>query len=87
MMRKRRTEITIETERVVVVRRRLTVGAWCRSCDRQVAMVTVDEAARMAGVSSRTIYRWVEADQLHFNETAEGQLLICTDSLPTVGPG
>jgi excisionase family DNA binding protein len=87
MMRKRRTEITIETERVVIVRRRLTVRVWCRSCDRQVTMVTVDEAARMAGVSSRTIYRWVEADQLHFNETAEGRLLICTDSLLTVGSG
>ena len=87
MMRKRRTEITIETERVLIVRRQIAIRAWCRSCDRQVAMVTVDEAARMAGVSSRTIYRWVEADRLHFTETTDGRLLICADSFPTIGPG
>ena len=44
-------------------------------------MVTADEAAGLAGVSSRTIYRRVEAESLHFMETNEGRLLICTNSL------
>ena len=79
---KKRTEITIETERVIVIRhRRLPVRAWCQSCGEQVVMVTVDEAARAARVSARTLYRWVEAEKLHFVETAEGGLLICYESL------
>lgn len=87
MKTKKRTEITIETERVVVIRRRRSsVRAWCQSCGGEVVMVTVDEAARIACVSSRTIYRWVEDEKLHFIETADGGLLICHESIPPIGP-
>jgi excisionase family DNA binding protein len=44
-------------------------------------MITADEAAELSGVSPRTIYRRVEATSLHFAETNEGRLLICTNSL------
>jgi len=84
---KKRTKITIETERLVVIsQRKLSARAWCKSCGRQVVMVTVDEAARLARVSSRTVYRWVEDDLLHFAETADGRLLICRASIPPIGP-
>jgi len=81
---KKRTEITIETERVVVIRRRRRVSAraWCQSCGGQVLMVTVDEAAQLACVSVRTLYRWVENEKLHFTEIADGELLICLNSIP-----
>lgn len=82
MSTKKRTEITIETERVVVLsRRRQLVKAWCQACGRQVVMVTVDEAARFAYVSARTIYRWVEDEKLHFTETSDGGLLVCYESI------
>lgn len=45
-------------------------------------MVKVDEAAILAHVSSRSIYRWVETERVHFAETPEGLLLICLNSLP-----
>jgi hypothetical protein len=44
-------------------------------------MVTVDEAAAIAGVTSRTMFRWTDAEKLHFSETAEGVLMICFNSL------
>ena len=44
-------------------------------------MGTPDEAAILAHVSSRTIYRWVEAETIHFAETPDGLLLICLNSL------
>jgi predicted site-specific integrase-resolvase len=46
-------------------------------------MLTPEEAAALAQVSSRTIYRRVEAGELHFAETPEEPLLICLDSLTT----
>lgn len=79
---KNRTEITIETERLIVTRRSRQLRAWCRSCVGQTVWVTVDEAAVIARVSSRTVYRWVEDQKLHFNETTEVGLLICLDSIP-----
>jgi excisionase family DNA binding protein len=48
-------------------------------------MVTVDDAATIAGVSARTIYRWTDAEKLHFTETSEGRLLICRESLMPLG--
>ena len=82
MRTRKRTEITIETERIVVIsRRKLSALAWCPKCCRRVRMVTVEEAATIAAVSSRTVYRWVEASQLHFAEMQDGRLLVCSTSL------
>jgi excisionase family DNA binding protein len=82
MRRKRRTEITIETERVVVIRQRRGVGqGWCDDCAQPVTMVTAEEAAAVAGVTRRTIYRWVEAEKVHFTETSDGSPLICLNSI------
>jgi excisionase family DNA binding protein len=82
MRRKRRTETRVEIERVVVIRQRRGVGqAWCADCAQPVTMVTAEEAAAVAGVTRRTIYRWVEAEKIHFTETPDGALLVCLNSI------
>ena len=80
---KRRIEINIQMERLVIVRSRRSTNmvAWCDGCARLTRMLTVDEAATVARTTSRDIYRRVEADQLHFMETPEGSLFICLNSL------
>ncbi len=77
---KTRTEITVETERWVVVQkhRRTT---WCSTCSRDVEMLSIDDAAIFARVNSRTIFRWAEAGVVHSTETPEGLLVICPHSL------
>jgi hypothetical protein len=82
MKTNRRTEITVETHRLLVMRRRSgSVLARCAECAGAVEMVTPDEGAILANVSSRTIYRWVEAEKIHFTETPDGLLAICLNSL------
>jgi predicted site-specific integrase-resolvase len=44
-------------------------------------MVAPDEAAAIAHVSPRTIYRWSEIGSVHFAETPESLLLVCRESL------
>ena len=71
---KRRTEIAIETRRVVVIsRRRTSAVAWCEACGGRVLMLTTEEAARQAGVTALSLHRRVEAGEVHFTETAEGR--------------
>jgi hypothetical protein len=41
------------------------------------------EAATLARVDTRTIYRWIETAQIHFTET-EGQMLVCLGSLSDI---
>jgi hypothetical protein len=46
-----------------------------------VRMTGPEVAAAWAGVSTRLIYRWLEAAQLHFVEGPEGVLFVCLRSL------
>ena len=79
-----RTEITVETDRWVVVSRRRRT-AWCAGCAREVEMLNIDDAAIFARVNSRTIFRWAESGAVHSSETPEGLLLICPHS-PNLHP-
>lgn len=78
---KRRTEITVETHRVVrITGNNVSATAWCDKCGAQVWMVGPEQAAVMADVSSRLIYRWMEEGRLHLIERPE-VLLVCVNSL------
>jgi hypothetical protein len=80
-MKRKRTVITIEMMRVLEISTAQRVVAHCAECAARVEWVTVDEAALLAGVSSRMIFRRVEAEQLHFTEISSGLLFICLNSL------
>lgn len=79
--RTKTTEITFERSQRFELRKERTISAWCDGCAALVNMLTPSQAARIANVSLRTIYRRVEALQVHFVETSEGELLICRESL------
>lgn len=82
-MIKRRTRIVVETQEVMVIRRRgPETRQWCPACSREVRMITPEQAALLLSSTTRTIYSWVEAAFIHFHEQPEGSLLICLDSLP-----
>ena len=82
LMNKRRTKITVQTERLLIIpRRNNATRLWCEGCGEPVTMISSEEAAAIAGVGARTIYRWIEADRVHFTETPVGVLRICFNSL------
>jgi excisionase family DNA binding protein len=82
LMNKRRTKITVQTERLLIIpRRNNATRLWCDRCKGPVTMISSEEASAIAGVSSRTIYRWVEAGRIHFMETDTGALRICVNSI------
>lgn len=79
---KRIRRVTVKTERTYVFRNRDSVRVeWCAECGTEVGMVSVEAAARKAGVSELAVYQLVTARALHFNEDAEGHVLICLNSL------
>ena len=77
---KTRTEITFEMDRLIVFNRSRK-SEWCNSCARPVEMLSIDDAALLAHVSSLTIFRWAIAGDLHSSESPDGLLLICPNSL------
>ena len=44
-------------------------------------MLNPEEASALAGVTTRHVYRLVEAGRVHFREAAGGSLLVCLGSL------
>lgn len=78
----KRTEITIETERFMVVSQRHDrASLWCNRCASTLPMLTIDVAARVACTTPLVIFRLVEAGRLHSAVTPEGRLFICSNSL------
>lgn len=79
---KRRTEITVETEQVWIIRQsRQAAPAWCSQCAATTWMVAPKQAALLSEQSLLAIRRQMKDGPLHFIETEEGQLLICLNSL------
>ena len=79
--RRKRTTITIRTDRILVIRGRAGTLAWCPACERRAAIVTADEAAVIVGVGSDVVCGWVASGRLHAVGSAGGGVLVCLDSL------
>ena len=80
--RKKRTEITVELEQMMIVKRREgAVCDWCPDCQRDVVMLTPDEAASLTPASTRALYRLIDVGRIHFIETQAGLIRLCFPSL------
>lgn len=89
-MKTRRTKTTIEIHQVYVIRQPgSSIPVLCPECATEVAsMVTPEEAASVTGVPRRSIYRLIEAGLIHYLEATDDSLLVCLNSIPTIGnPG
>jgi len=76
-----RTEITIETDTLVIFREAEAIRAWCEGCEAESLMITPGAAANLAGVTMPAIFARVQAGALHYTELSDGRLLICSPSL------
>jgi len=84
---KRRTEIVIETERLVVIGHQQPLlgsrDGWCDTCGRESRLVALEGAAVLLGISQQTLRRWADAAHLHDvpSPAAGGAPLVCLGSL------
>ena len=71
--------IITKSERLVISRPGRAVSPLCQECAG--GMLTLEEAVAVAGVSTRVIYRRVEAGAVHFAEMPAGLMFVCLNSL------
>ncbi len=80
MKKNKRIESALATNNITYLRRpSQTALVLCERCG--CGMLLLEEAVAVAGVSSRALYRSVEAGALHFAETRDGLLLLCLNSM------
>ena len=76
-----RMEITVETDRVVTIRRSHARRVWCREGGRSVDAVSPSEAGILHGMTQPRLRDQAGAEGWHVCEDWDGELLICLDSL------
>jgi len=80
MNKTRVTRTTIRAREVYVFKRRRSSDCGsCGSCGNP--LLVLDEAVSLARASSRQIHRWMDQLEIHFTETPEGLVLLCSASL------
>ena len=77
----KRTEVTIETERVVTIRRRRSLRVWCRACGGVVDAIGVEEAGALVGMKQPNLHDHAETVGWHVCEGWNGEMVICLESL------
>jgi hypothetical protein len=77
---RKRMEVTVETDQVLIIRRRRSARGWCRECAREVEIVTLEEATAIAGINSPVLHDGV-AHRWHIFDGDEKW--VCLESLLT----
>ncbi len=78
---KTRAEITVETERIVVLSQtKDTPIRWCDGCAAERVMLTLGEVESLTNIAPRAIIELAAAGRVHFDFTDQGKLLVCPTS-------
>jgi hypothetical protein len=82
----RRTEKTVEIHEFYSIRTASgSLPALCGDCSTgDAVMLTPEQAAVLAHVPTRVIYRLVETGSIHYREAPNGSLIVCVRSLVAV---
>ena len=82
MKEKKRTEITLETHELTIVRfRQNRTIAYCAVCQQQTPHFSVVQSVSVLSLSESVIFRLAESGEIHSCETANGLLRLCGNSL------
>jgi len=79
MVTRKRIEITIETDRVVIIRRNRPTRAQCHECGSEADMLDMTTAAELTGMTDRTLRNLMDAQELHLGHSPDGSLRICLE--------
>jgi len=80
--RRKRTEITVETEETVILRSpgNVTKG-WCPECAANVSLTTLESATAIVNVRADQVRQGIASGHVHSTETPDGRWLVCLSSL------
>jgi hypothetical protein len=77
----KRIEITIQTDQVLLIRKRGCARRWCRECGCDVDVVDLVQAEALTGMAQPRLRDGAETQKWHSLKGPEGTLLVCLDSL------
>lgn len=77
----RKIRITVETDSVLLVRRRNSRRAWCEKCADFTESASFEEADALASADAATLTRLVRSERLHLIKGTNESLFVCLLSI------
>jgi hypothetical protein len=77
----KKIQITIETERVLMIRRSVNTRLWCQKCGGEVDVVDLIQAEILTGIAPPVFPACAEAKQWHSFEGPDGTTFVCLESV------
>jgi hypothetical protein len=78
---RKRIEIDIQTDQVLIIRRRRATRMWCRECGCEVDMLNLNAAQTLSGLKPSALRQYIENKAWHSSKDQDGQPLLCLESL------
>jgi hypothetical protein len=76
-----RMEITIQTDRLYIIRQRRSRRVWCEQCGCRVNAVSLQQAGSLASAAQPILPGNAESEAWHICTGENGEQLFCLDSL------
>lgn len=80
-IRKKKIEITIRTDRRLVIRGSVSALGWCQTCGSETEVVSLETAGVVAQAVSAELGGTWPLSNLHVSQTSEGGSQVCLKSL------
>ncbi|WP_109487886.1 hypothetical protein [Occallatibacter savannae] len=77
----KQTNITIETDTLLVLHAGQSLKAWCVRCGAQVQMIPLQGLGLVSNLLPAEVEAWIQSEQLHRSFTPEGAPLLCLKSM------
>jgi len=75
------TNITIETNSLLILRGRSSTRAWCPQCGADAEMVDLENVGVVSNLDRPALEEWLNSAELHRSQAAEGSSQVCLNSL------
>ena len=77
----KQTRITIEADSLLVLKGRSSLHAWCPQCQAESELIPIEGVGVISNLAAPEVEAWIESEELHRSESADGNALICLSSL------
>ena len=77
----KQTKVTIETETLIVLRGGTSIRTWCERCGAEVEKIALDHTGVISNLRPSMLEEWINSRDLHRSRAADGQELVCLNSL------
>ena len=74
--------VTVETEQLVIIRRRQITRFWCSQCGDESDFIPVEAVHRMLKEDLSEAKQFLTGDGFHLHKIEDGSVVVCMKSLP-----